>query len=278
MSTNSFSCHVLGLGAWGDYFDSWSSLSGLLQQGLVLDSTSENIPEKIAGPKPQVIPANERRRAPLSVRLAVESSWQACQMAAIDPKELSCVFVSGLGDTQLTDYMCKVLASETKELSPTKFHNSVHNAAAGYWTISTGCEQAANSIAGFQHSVSLALLEGFVQCTEENKPILLTFFDAPVSKVLTDIMGPGGSFASSIVIVPSGYNIRGDVKKITASVEYKLCSWPELKTQTQILQECYVNNPSARILTFLEVLVNASDKTNLQLPLSEQSSLLLSIN
>lgn len=278
MSSNSFSCNIVGLGAWGDYFDSWSSLAELLQSDPVSKEDSEKALEKIAGPKPQIIPANERRRAPLPVRLAVESSWQASQMANIDPKELSCVFVSGFGDTQLTDYMCKVLAGESKQLSPTKFHNSVHNAAAGYWTISTGCEQAANSVAGFQHSVPLTLMEAMLQCVEENKPILLTFFDAPVSQVLTDILGQGGSFSCSLIIVPESYPDACDYsKKITASIEYSGCEWPELGAQKDALQEGYVNNPSARILPLLEVLLGVSNSMRVQFPLSEQSSLSLAV-
>jgi len=61
----------------------------------------------------------------------------------------------------------RLLAGENKALSPTKFHNSVHNAAAGYWTISTGCMQAANSVAGFDNSVSLTLLEALIQADAE---------------------------------------------------------------------------------------------------------------
>jgi len=267
VSSNSFSCNVIGLGAWGESFDSWQSLARLLK-GNGTD------PEKVSGPKPQVIPANERRRAPLPVRLAVESSWQASQMAKTDPKELSCVFVSGFGDTQLTDYMCKVLAGESKELSPTKFHNSVHNAAAGYWTISTGCEQAANSVAAFENSVSMTLLEGMIQCIEEDKPILLTFFDAPVSHILTDIMGPGDSFSSSIVIVPESFSHQSDyAKKITATLEQVSCEWPALNVCSDAIKISYTNNPSARVFSLLELLADESGSKTIVLPLSEQTAL-----
>lgn len=266
MSSNSFSCRVIGLGAWGDYFDSWQSLAELLKN-------KNATPEKASGPKPQIIPANERRRAPLPVRLAVESSWQASQMAELDPKELSCVFVSGFGDTQLTDYMCKVLAGESKELSPTKFHNSVHNAAAGYWTISTGCEKAANSVAGFENSVSMTLLEGMIQCIEEDKPILLTFFDAAVSEILTDIMGPGDSFSCSIVIVPESFSHQSDyAKKITATLEQASCEWPALNDCSDVIKTSYTNNPSARVVPLLELLISESNST-IELPLSEQTAL-----
>ena len=41
-----------------------------------------------------------------------------------------------------TTTCARTLASAPTLLSPTKFHNSVHNAAAGYWTIGTGCMEA----------------------------------------------------------------------------------------------------------------------------------------
>ncbi len=267
--TAEFSCRVLACGAWGEGFEQWSELSQLL-------SSSDADLKESKGPKPEIIPANERRRAPLSVRLAVESSWQAAQNAQIDPKELTCVFVSGLGDTQLTDYMCKVLAGETKELSPTKFHNSVHNAAAGYWTISTGCEKAANSVAGFQNSVSLALMEAMLQCQQEHKTILLTFFDAPVSKVLEDIMGSGTSFAFSMIIAPAD---QGDSAKpiLAATISTGSSEWPELLQAHDVLKESYQKNPSARILTLAEMLLGVGNGKRV-LPMNEHISLFLSID
>lgn len=261
----SFSCKLSAFGAWGKGFANWDELVELIQNPDALPK-EESLHSK--GPKPEVIPANERRRSPLPVKLAVESSWQATQMAGVDPSTLRCVFVSGFGDTQLTDYMCKVLATESKELSPTKFHNSVHNAAAGYWTISTGCEKAANSVAGFQDSVSLTLMEAMIQCQQEQEPILLTFFDAPVSSVLTDIMGSGSAFSFSMIIEPcdldSNGKAIGDTKgsleadnntfMISASVSEGQCDWPALTNAHTIVEEVYHNNPSARILSLIEMI------------------------
>ncbi len=272
MSAHYFSCKVIGCGAWSDSFDSWPALVELLKN-------KDAVANEIKGPKPEVIPANERRRAPLPVRLAVETSWQATQRAGVDPKELCCVFVSGFGDTQLTDYMCKVLATDSKELSPTKFHNSVHNAAAGYWTISTGCEKAANSVAGFQDSVPLALMEAAIQCHEEQVPILITFFDAPVSAVLTDIMGEGSSFSFSMIIAPEQLSFSEKTSEeniLRLNVVSESCDWPVLQSEQPALQRCYSNNPSARILPLLEVLLGVSGTKELQYPISEQLSILLS--
>ena len=256
---------IVGLGAWGSHFQNWSELQQLLI-GKDLDAHG------LKGPKPEVIPANERRRAPLPVRLAVETSWQAAKASSFEPKELSSVFVSGLGDTQLTDYMCKVLAGENKALSPTKFHNSVHNAAAGYWTISTGCMQAANSVAGFDESVSLTLLEALVQADAEQRPMLITLYDAPSSAVLQGLLKNQQAFAVSLVIVPS--SLLESKPDFSATVDAKKVDWPE-SSYSGVLDECYQTNPVARVLPLLDLLGDQSEQS-ISMPLSSHTS--LSIN
>lgn len=256
---------VLGVGAWGPRFRNWEELQILMSGGELDDDGAK-------GPKPEVIPANERRRAPLPVRLAVESSSQACQQAGLNPAELGCVFVSGLGDTQLTDYMCKALAGEHKLLSPTKFHNSVHNAAAGYWTISTDCMQAANSVAGFEESVTLTLVEALIQAQAEQRPLLLTFYDAPSSPVLQELLKNDVSFAVSIIVSPATLGAGGPT--LSASVNSQRSCWPAQTWQNE-LQHCYDNNPMARILLMLELLTGA--QSTVTMPLSAATSLTLSV-
>jgi len=253
---------IAGVGAWGANFQDWLELKQVLA-GVELD------PHGLKGPKPEIIPANERRRAPLPVRLAVESSWQAVQESGLDAKQLSCVFVSGLGDTQLTDYMCKVLAGENKALSPTKFHNSVHNAAAGYWTISTGCMQAANSVAGFGESVSLTLLEALIQADAEQRPMLITFYDAPSSEILQGLLKNRQSFTAALVIVPS--SLAEGRADFSANVYSEKTSWPESCWSGE-LDECYQTNPVARVLPLLRLL-DSNEGGSVAMPLSQETSM-----
>lgn len=268
MKAKEIQCKIGSFGAWGSYFENWQALQGLLQ--------GHTIPEKkLKGPKPAIIPANERRRAPLPVRLAVESSWQATSHVGIEPDLLNCVFVSGLGDTDLTDYMCKVLASDHKELSPTKFHNSVHNAAAGYWTISTKTMRSANSVAGYKQSVSLALFEAMVQCQSEKVPVLVTFYDAPVSKILEPLLLNPEAFAFSLVLFPPSHQAHGPL--ISAKVEQQeLVNWPPLTCSNSYIQSLYKANPSAKIMCLAE-LFEQKDKNEtanlINMPLSEGTSL-----
>ena len=276
MQAHELRCKIASIGAWGSYFDNWESLKELL--------ANNSVPtEKLKGPKPAVIPANERRRAPLPVRLAVDSSWQATQAIEISPSLLNCVFVSGLGDTDLTDYMCKVLASEHKELSPTKFHNSVHNAPAGYWTISTESMGAANSIAGFEQSVPLTLMEAMIQCHEENQAILVTLYDAPVSAVLSPLLSNQEPFSLSLVLLPDNDSKSGYYKaenslnlSLSATVQSSDASkWPELQTYNEFIRTLYNTNPAGRILALAETIANRTDLSNpvVTLPLSEGTSI-----
>lgn len=266
MQARELRCKVAGIGAWGSYFDSWDALQGLLQ--------GNDTPEtRNKGPKPDVIPANERRRAPLPVRLAVESSWQATQSAGVSPDALTCVFVSGLGDTDLTDYMCKTLASEHKELSPTKFHNSVHNAPAGYWTISTKTMRAANSVAGFEESVSLTLLEAMIQCESEGVPLLVTLYDAPVADVLKPLLANQEAFAFSLILYPMSADVAGIPIRANV-VNEKVASWPELTNQTSYISSLYTDNPSAKVLCLAELLMQPDEATNaVNMPLSKGASI-----
>lgn len=266
MQSKTLKCKIAGIGAWGSYFESWQALQALLN-GASLPET------KLKGPKPDIIPANERRRAPLPVKLAVASSWQATQDAGVEADTLTCVFASGLGDTDLTDYMCKTLASEHKALSPTKFHNSVHNAPAGYWTISTGTMKAANSVAGYENLVSLTLLEAMIQCETENTPMLLTFYDAPVAQILTPVLPNQETFAFSLVVFPHSADVEGPL--LTANVEQQEhTTWPALQNKSDYLRRLYAANPAAKILSLAELL--EQPKRDIVVPLSSGTALTFS--
>ena len=106
----------------------------------------------------ELLAANERRRAPETVAVALEVALAACSDAGRDPKRLPSVFASTHGDLAITDYMAETLAADPRAISPTRFHNSVHNAAAGYWTIGAGCMAAATAISAGTASFTIHFL------------------------------------------------------------------------------------------------------------------------
>ncbi len=275
-------CQLYGVGAWGPSFSNWPDLSSRILNLTNSEYDSELTPK---APKPEIIPANERRRSPLAVKIAVETSWQAIQDADIPASNLACVFGSGLGDTEITDYMCRVLATESKQLSPTKFHNSVHNAAAGYWTISTQSTKAANSIAAYHNTAGLALLEGMSQCVFDNEPVLITLFDTKAHSVYQDIFDCTMPFSAALVIAPEGYarhsKTEGSVMgTLSATVTTGKKDRPSFKDD--LLETLYMQNPAAKSLDLLQLIslsqmADTEKQQSTSLPLSDETHLAITL-
>lgn len=273
-------CALVGLGAWGPGFNDWPSLQELLLQHTPQDESAFIT----STPKPEVIPANERRRAPLPVKAAVDVSWQALQQSGINSAEVACVFGSGLGDTEITDYMCRVLTTAEKQLSPTKFHNSVHNAAAGYWTISTHCMKSANSIAAYHMTAGLAMLEAMTQCVLHSEPVLITLFDTAAHDAYRQIFDCEHDFAAALLITPIGFAEASKGAAPLAELTLTQAHAPALSAQPEwhssTLTRLYQTNPAAKILNLLATLAQfETDKkpTQAQLALSAISSINLAI-
>ena len=88
-------------------------------------------------PAPTILPPAERRRASRVVKLTLGIGLEAAQNAGADVSTLATVFSSSGADGYSCHALCEQLASNDRQISPTRFHNSVHNAAAGYWGIAT---------------------------------------------------------------------------------------------------------------------------------------------
>jgi hypothetical protein len=154
-------------------------------------------------PAPQVLAPAERRRAPDTVALALEVAAAAMSASGRNAADVPCVFTSAHGDLSINDYMCGTLATDPKVLSPTKFHNSVHNAAVGYWTIGTGCMAASNAISAYEHSFAAGLLEAAVQCAADQEAVLLVGYDTPTVGALTSVTDSRGLLAVALVLAPA---------------------------------------------------------------------------
>lgn len=180
---------ITGAGAWAPGVTRVSELAAPAQTE-----------DKVAIPRPSAIPPRELRRSPAASRLGVEVASQACAAAAQDPARIRSVFASALGDSDITDYMCRTLAGADKLLSPTRFHNSVHNAAAGCWSIACENTSANTFVAAFAQTAGMALFESMIMVASDQNPTLLVVTDVPVPGALADIHGPGTTAAFALVI------------------------------------------------------------------------------
>jgi hypothetical protein len=206
------------------------------------------------------------------VKLGVEVAQQACDMAGIDASTVASVFTSAMGDTGITDYMCRRLAGPQKMLSPTKFHNSVHNAPSGYWSIAAQNRASSGFIGGFEHSFSVALLEATVLCVTEDCPVVLVANDIAHRAPFEDIVCIEHSFACAVLLDP-----MPDTNRWSLDLEYCAgpVAWP--LPRDMALAKMSESNPAARSLTLLEAFAH-EQPGELRLPLNEHCHLNLSID
>ncbi|HEY0231625.1 MAG TPA: beta-ketoacyl synthase chain length factor [Dokdonella sp.] len=189
--------YIDGIGWWSPGVPDWEQAARLLRGD---DSAAVDASTR---PSASVLPPTERRRAPESVRLACEVAGQACAMAAREPSTLACVFASAHGDTATTDALCATLASAPLETSPTRFHNSVHNAPAGYWTIAAQCRAPSSAIAAGPGSFAAGLFEAAVEAHADAAPVLFAAYDIAACGALTDVVGNSAPFAAALIVSAS---------------------------------------------------------------------------
>lgn len=190
------SVSIEGIGTWAPGLADWNAMRRWLRGDM------PRVVEPAARPTAAVLPPAERRRAPSSVLQAVEVADQATNMAACDLPTLRSVFAAAHGDVVILDYICEVLARAPAEMSPTRFHNSVHNAAAGYWSIATGCRAASTALCGLEYSFGASLLEASVQVCADQRPVLLVVSDVAGIGPLREVIASTEPFACALVLAP----------------------------------------------------------------------------
>lgn len=191
---SALSVYVEGIGVWSTRLADFAALGSYL--------AGESPEPPSARPAAATLPPNERRRAPQSVLLAVEAAGQAVAMSGRDPSHLASVFASSHGDQAITHYMCATLAEAPTELSPIRFHNSVHNAPVGYWTIATHCHAPSTAVCAQRESFAAGLLEAVSQVLAEQRPVLLVCSDVAGDGPLREVTGCSEPFACALVLAP----------------------------------------------------------------------------
>jgi len=147
-----------GIAAWV-----WS-VDGATLAGVGTAETSASVIE---------LPSAERRRLnPLSAATlrAAERLVAARPRDAV--REVPLVFGSADGDGAVLLKLLRALR-EREPLSPTQFHNSVHNAPAGYWSIGLSSTAATTAIAAGADTPEVALAEAGLQAIAANAPAIM---------------------------------------------------------------------------------------------------------
>lgn len=197
---------VTGVGLYTRGLTSFAQFKAARRSGFADLETSEFTP-----PRPSSLPARERRRAGLMISVSVEVAHQACEVAGVQKDAVPSVFASALGDTAITEYMCRRLAQPTKTLSPTKFHNSVHNAASGYWTISARNRSPSTFVGAFLESFGAGFIEAASQTVATRGPVVFVACDIANGPPLMDVADVRETLGAAFVLEPAIAKGRGRV-------------------------------------------------------------------
>ena len=197
---------------------------------------------------PAVLPANERRRATRVARLAFQAAEDAVGAADAETlKNIAAVFASSGGDTEVLNGICGTLALPDRPVSPTHFHNSVHNAAAGYWSIATGSRLPSTALSAHDGSFVAGMMEAFSMAMTEQLTVLLVTYDLVPPQPLHAKRPLSDSFASALLLSADadGALARLELRLLNgAAGEPAVMSDPGLETLR-------LGNPAARSLPLL---------------------------
>ena len=187
---------IEGIGLLGPGLDGWTGSVALLE------GRSRYIPQPTVVPIPDGLPPAERRRLGLVVKIALSVGLQAISRAGVEPDALPAVFTSSGGDGQNCHEICQSLSLDERTISPTRFHNSVHNAAAGYWSIATHSKAPANALCAFDVSFAAGLLEAVTQVVVDQTRVLLVAYDAQYPPPLFMKRSIPEAFGVAFVLAP----------------------------------------------------------------------------
>jgi hypothetical protein len=187
---------VEGIGLLGPGLGNWAQGRG------ALEGTETYQGARCIVPLPMALPAAERRRAGTVVKVALAVGQEAVTASGLQASALPSVFTSSSGDGLNCHEICSALASSDRLISPTRFHNSVHNAASGYWSISSGAMVSSSVLCAFDGSFAAGLLEAMAQVMLEQTAVLLVAYDTDYPEPLRSVRPLPDTFGVGLVLAP----------------------------------------------------------------------------
>jgi hypothetical protein len=240
---------VDGIGLYAPGFDGWAHARAVLAAPQTYRATPLELPSIDS------LPAAERRRLGMAVKLAMSVAYDAAKQSSSDLQNVGTVFSSSAGDGDNCHQIMEALASTDRAISPIRFHNSVHNAAAGYWGIATGSQQPSISLSAHDAGFGAALLEATSQIHSNAQPCLMVTFDTPYPEPLRTLSNTTHAFGVALLLTPrrSASTLCGLTLSLTQTSFHSMPT-PELEAMRS-------NVPAARALPLLAALAVPQPRT-----------------
>ena len=187
---------VEGIGLLGPGLPGWEQSQSLLA------GHSPYLAERCVLPLPMALPPAERRRAGAVVKVSLAVGQEAVTASGLAVATLPSVFSSSSGDGVNCHEICSTLASSDRLISPTRFHNSVHNAPSGYWSISSGAMASSSVLCAHDASFAAGLLEAMTMAVVDDTPVLLVAYDTDYPEPLRSKRQIPDTIGVALVISP----------------------------------------------------------------------------
>jgi hypothetical protein len=232
-------------------------LAGWQASRPMLSGAARYAPAATVVPAAEGLPAAERRRVGVPVRLALAVGHEAFAAAGRDAAQAATVLASSGGDCDNIHHLCEALAGADREISPTRFHNSVHNAAAGYWGIATRSRAPSTSVSCHDASFAAGLLETAAQCAADGAVVALIAYDHPYPQPLAALRPIADSFGIALVVAPQRTG------RAVAALDVDYIAQPAAATRMAdaALERVRTGVPAARSLPLLALLARGAAGT-----------------
>ena len=232
--------HLQGIGIYGPGLSGWPQTADVLAGRAALQIASLQLPPI------EALPAAERRRAGLPIKLAFATGFEAIQQAGADAATLRTVFSSSAADGDNCHAILETLATPERGVSPTRFHNSVHNAPSGYWSIATACRAPSTSLCAHDGSFAAGLLEAATQAVHTGEPCLLLAYDTPYPEPLARLRPIPHALGVALLLSP-----QRDARSL-ATLALSLASDTARPLAEPALEALRLSSPAARSLPLLQ--------------------------
>jgi hypothetical protein len=235
-----------GVGLLGPGLTGWSQAREVLagRQAYIAASTVLTAAEKL--------PPAERRRVGVPVKLSMAIGLEAAHHAGADLASLATVFSSTEADCDNTHAILEALASSDRALSPTRFHNSVHNAPSGYWGIASGSMQPSTSLNAYDATFAAGLLEATIQATSNGRPCMLLAYDTAFPEPLQRLRPITDAMGVALVLNPCQTSAARALLKLTFSDS------TSTRMSQEHLEHLRQSIPAARSLPLLALLAHGN--------------------
>lgn len=176
-------------------------ITGWEEARAVVSGERALVPAPVTPPAPKCLPPAERRRSSATARLAIAAAEQALEASSLAAPDMAMVFAASEAAGDITHQLCEVLAG-TREVSPTLFHNSVHNAPQGYFSIATGARLSGTSLCRGEWTFATGIAYAALQAEGDARPVLFVSYDTPLPPPLRATMPIVESTAIALILSP----------------------------------------------------------------------------